>query len=97
MEKKEKPITVTFKENPIIKFRDAIAEFSVIKLGYRIKRGDYDRAFKSFLSADSKDACEFTFTIQLLPNDILFMRLLLGEKITPDILSKLKAIWDQEK
>jgi len=85
------------KDDYLTRFRNAVKEFSATKLTYRIERGDYDQAFKSFLSADSKDARSFTFKIDLLPNDILFMRLLLGEKITPEILPKLKAIWDQEK
>jgi len=85
------------KDDYITRFRNAVAEFMTTKLAYGIKRGDYDRAFQAFLSADIKDECEFTFKIHLINNDILFMRLLLGERITPEILSRLKELWDKEK
>ena len=84
------------KDDYIIRFRNTMKEFCVTKLGYWIERGTYDRAFQSFLNADSEE-CEFTFRISLFPNDIMVMRLLLGEKMTPEILSKLKNIWDKEK
>jgi len=84
------------KDDYITRFRNAVKEFATTKLAYRIERGDYDQAFQAFLSANIEDECGFTFKIDLLSNDILFMRLLLGERITPEILSRLKKIWDKE-
>ena len=84
------------KDDYITKFRNAIKEFCTTKLAYRIERGDYDRAFQSFLTAEIGSDLELTFKVSLLSNDILVMRLLLGEKMTPEILSRLKKIWDKE-
>lgn len=83
------------KDDYVIRFRNVIKEFCVTKLEYWVERGTYDSAFQSFLNAGSKD-CEFNFRISLFPNDIMVMRLLLGEKMTPEILSRLKKIWDKE-
>jgi len=85
------------KDDYITRFRNAVKEFVTTKLAYGIERGNYDQAFQAFLSANIKDKCEFTFKLHFVSNDILFMRLLLGERITPEILSRLKKIWDKEE
>jgi len=83
-------------ENYILNFRNAIKEFAMHKMAYRIDRGDYDKAFKAFLNANVEDNFGLDFRISFLSNDILLMRVLAGETLNDEILSKLKKLWDKE-
>ncbi len=78
----------------IRKFRKALKEFALIKLAYNFDKGEMDSELRSFCEGDS---LRITLTIDLLPNDIIFMRSLSGQKITRSVLRKVKKMWDDEK
>lgn len=77
----------------IEKFREAFKTFILIKTSYRIDRGELDECIKEFCNGDN---LTIDFSIDLIANDILFMKTLAGTKINKKTLDKVRKIWDKE-
>ena len=74
------------------KFRNALCEFWKIKVEYAINKGELDNAINRFLNGDTLD---LSLHISLLPNDVIFMNLLLDNKITNKTLKKMRKCWNK--
>jgi len=68
-------------------FRKALLNFWIIKLNERISAGQLDSQIESFLNGDN---LEIKFSVQLAPNDVVFMRELLAMKTGIKIIKKLR-------
>jgi hypothetical protein len=77
----------------IIKFRRAFKEFWVEKIKFKIDSGALDSDIKGFLNGDN---LSFKFTIDTIPNDVIFMRALVGLKTSEHLRQKLHKKWKNE-
>ena len=85
----------TENQNAIKKFRKALLKFFYYKLNYYFNKGIFDNDIRDFLTGDS---FKITYDITLQPNDVIFMRELIGlddEIEMEKIVEKLKHEWDK--
>ena len=76
------------------RFKSGVLKFWGHKMAYRIARGDFDSVFKRFLEGDS---ISFDLSLSFIPNDVIFMNALIGNKISPTVLRKVRRLWDKER
>lgn len=85
------------KKRCVTKFRKALQEFLWAKFQYRFEKGDYDKAIELFLDARGRDVCTFYIKINLIPNDIMVMRLLSGAGLDAQLMKAVRTLWDKER
>ena len=84
-------------KSPYKNFGNAVMEFLLTKFKYCYEKGEYDHAIRSFLDANPEDSLELNFKIQLIPNDIIIMRLLSGGTLDDTLIENVKKLWDRER
>lgn len=77
----------------IEKLRYAFKSFLLAKLAYHFDKGNFDKCIKDFSKGDS---LTIDASVKLLPNDIIFIKMLTGTKIDKKILDKVRKMWDKE-
>lgn len=85
------------KKRQVTKFRKALQEFLWAKFQYRFEKGDYDNAIELFLDAKGRDSCTFYIKVNLIPNDIIVMRLLSGGGLDDQLMKAVRRLWDKER
>lgn len=70
-----------------IKFNRAIRNFVLERLAFKMDEGDLDKQIKSFLDGDT---FSINFTVDFIPNDVLFMGYLLGINPSESTIKKLR-------
>lgn len=73
----------------MIKFREAIKKFLIYRICERIDDGEFDPVIKSFLEGDS---ISIDLSVNFIPNDIIFMRILMGDTIPSDVAVKVAEL-----
>jgi hypothetical protein len=82
------------RKKKIERFRNALRVFALLKLDYRICRGDFDCMIDKFLRGDT---LRITTNIDLQPNDIIFMSALAGGSIDRKTVKRVRNLWREEK
>jgi len=82
------------RKSKLKQFRKAFKVFSLEKISWRIDNGQMDYHIEEFLKGDT---LEIGLKITFLPNDVIFMRTLLGLEITPEIRKKMHKMWRNER
>jgi hypothetical protein len=75
-------------------FTECMAQYLHLKIDYYRENGTLEKLVKPFLDGDQLEIC---IRLDFTANDIIFDHLLCSQEITPDVLKKVKKLWDQEK
>lgn len=93
IKKISKPTEPTMAEDDLLAYRLAFKKLVCMKFAYKIDKGNFDRIIQSFIEGDT---LVLIMDINTVPNDVIFMRSLVGKEITPEIEEKVRKMWDEE-